>query len=275
MGISVIQLKNIRKDKRFCCKCTGEIAGRGSDYIYKVSDGKYLCRKCQEGGIIMKDKIAEIDKLLPCPFCGGEAEIVGGPEDWSPTFNDPDSGGDPVSVVCKNCECGLHFFEDYEKAIAAWNQRAYLEQGRELAQYKSSDADKERYTIELYNRARVAEQECDKRKQELENAQADNAALIEALDVMYKSILDADQDWSGESNYINFSKQSFAMEVAEIALNSPHPGAALLEELAQLRTIRDAVEEIVELDWGSRNEHSSTIWKLINALAQTKAGDRP
>ncbi len=67
---------------------------------------------------------AQVRELKPCPFCGGEAQIVGGPEDWSPTFNDPDSGGDPIAVVCKNCNCGLYCFEDYEEAIAAWNRRA-------------------------------------------------------------------------------------------------------------------------------------------------------
>ena len=71
----------------------------------------------------------QIQELMPCPFCGGEAQMVGGPEDWSPTFNDPDSGGDPISVVCKNCECGLHFFEDYAEAIAAWSRRAHFKQG--------------------------------------------------------------------------------------------------------------------------------------------------
>jgi hypothetical protein len=62
--------------------------------------------------------------LLPCPFCGGEAEIVGGPENWTPTFYDPDSGGDPIAVVCKTCACGLHFFDGYAEAASAWNRRA-------------------------------------------------------------------------------------------------------------------------------------------------------
>ncbi len=63
-------------------------------------------------------------KIEKCPFCGGEAEIVGGPENWTPTFYDPDSGGDPIAVVCKTCACGLHFFDGYAEAIAAWNRRA-------------------------------------------------------------------------------------------------------------------------------------------------------
>lgn len=68
-----------------------------------------------------------MSELLPCPFCGGEAEIVGGPENWTPTFYDPDGGGDPIAVVCKTCACGLHFFDGYAEAIAAWNRRANTE----------------------------------------------------------------------------------------------------------------------------------------------------
>jgi hypothetical protein len=67
------------------------------------------------------------ENLLPCPFCNGEAEIVGGPENWAPTFYDPDSGGDPIAVVCKTCACGLHFFDGYAEAASAWNRRAQPE----------------------------------------------------------------------------------------------------------------------------------------------------
>ena len=68
-----------------------------------------------------------MSELKPCPFCGGEAEILGGPENWTPTFYDPDSGGGPIAVSCKTCACGLHFFDDYEEAITAWNRRAQPE----------------------------------------------------------------------------------------------------------------------------------------------------
>lgn len=63
------------------------------------------------------------NKLKPCPFCGEEATIIGGPENWTPTFYDPDSGGEPIAVVCK-CGCGLYgAFWDYSDAVKAWNQR--------------------------------------------------------------------------------------------------------------------------------------------------------
>lgn len=49
---------------------------------------------------------------------------VYGPEDWHPTFNDPDSGGDPYIM---ECECGLSFRTntyDFEEAVRAWNEGA-------------------------------------------------------------------------------------------------------------------------------------------------------
>ncbi len=64
--------------------------------------------------------------LQPCPFCGGKAKIIGGVENWTPTSYDPDSGGDPIAVLCDSCECGLHYFEDYGEAIKAWNKRPLL-----------------------------------------------------------------------------------------------------------------------------------------------------
>lgn len=62
-------------------------------------------------------------KPLPCPICGAELKIYG-PEDWVPTFYDPDSGGDPYAA---NCDCGFSFQRndyDYAEFIAALNRRA-------------------------------------------------------------------------------------------------------------------------------------------------------
>ena len=45
-----------------------------------------------------------MEKLKPCPFCGHriviEKDVYDPSRDWSPTFIDPDSGGDPISIHC-------------------------------------------------------------------------------------------------------------------------------------------------------------------------------
>lgn len=51
-------------------------------------------------------------KLLPCPFCGGEAELVGDNYHW---------------VLCKGCKGGSHAFKTVEEAINAWNTRKPVE----------------------------------------------------------------------------------------------------------------------------------------------------
>ena len=56
-------------------------------------------------------------KLKPCPFCGGEAELV-----------DIDPAGmlgtyDPITVHCKECECNTNWFSEEWEAIEAWNRR--------------------------------------------------------------------------------------------------------------------------------------------------------
>ena len=52
--------------------------------------------------------------LLPCPFCGGEARMLGTKERW---FN----------PACSNAECGCEWTDSYAteaEAVAAWNARA-------------------------------------------------------------------------------------------------------------------------------------------------------
>lgn len=67
--------------------------------------------------------------LLPCHICG-ESVAVHGPEDWKPTFYDPDSVGDPYEFYC---ECGLVFGTscyEFKQALALWNTRPALPVGR-------------------------------------------------------------------------------------------------------------------------------------------------
>ena len=81
-------------------------------------------------------------KLLPCPFCGGKAEIreVDYDPEWHPTYNDPDSGGDaPVYVIsCKSCEAGIKYKYKESEAVQAWNTRKPIDDMVEQLE-KSSD----------------------------------------------------------------------------------------------------------------------------------------
>jgi len=49
-------------------------------------------------------------ELLPCPFCGGDAEI------------DQDMGG--FAAYCVSCDCAMDVYGPLESTIAAWNRRA-------------------------------------------------------------------------------------------------------------------------------------------------------
>ena len=72
-----------------------------------------------------QERFTERGELLPCPKCFKYVKVYG-PEDWKPTFCDPDSGGDPVNYVC---ECGLTFCigrYDYYETMKAWNTRVPL-----------------------------------------------------------------------------------------------------------------------------------------------------
>lgn len=56
------------------------------------------------------------DKLKPCPFCGGEAELV----------LSLSSSGMVYSIECNKKECPLSrtkWFNKKEKAVEMWNRR--------------------------------------------------------------------------------------------------------------------------------------------------------
>lgn len=67
-----------------------------------------------------------MEDIKVCPFCKREKkveDIHGADRDWKPTLYDPDSGGDPLYIVC---ECGLTFSTgtyDYKEFVEAWNTR--------------------------------------------------------------------------------------------------------------------------------------------------------
>ena len=61
------------------------------------------------------------ERLLPCPFCGGQVELHYTIPGHKPRPKDD------THITCDNCE-GLDFYADtIEEAIAAWNARAQNE----------------------------------------------------------------------------------------------------------------------------------------------------
>ena len=72
-------------------------------------------------------------ELKPCPFCGGEAKLMGGNVYTIPEYGENDAyvGADievePSWVECQNCHAMGQTFdesdEDPENAVAAWNRR--------------------------------------------------------------------------------------------------------------------------------------------------------
>jgi Lar family restriction alleviation protein len=55
-----------------------------------------------------------MNKLLPCPFCGGEAE----------TF---EASEDSFSILCTGCGVETPYLPYLTEAIAAWNRRVILD----------------------------------------------------------------------------------------------------------------------------------------------------
>ena len=70
-----------------------------------------------------------MEKLKPCPFCGGEAHIAEyEPRLYHPVMNHP------YSVWCSECELAFGWDSDYggcfdtkDEAAKAWNRRIYIE----------------------------------------------------------------------------------------------------------------------------------------------------
>lgn len=59
-------------------------------------------------------------ELLPCPFCGGEAEIL-----TAESMN----GGYLFGIMCNDCRSRGDVYDTEAEAVAAWNTRAELGSG--------------------------------------------------------------------------------------------------------------------------------------------------
>ncbi len=70
-----------------------------------------------------------MSELLPCPFCGGEAELHDGVViipviDESGAYIDADVEDTPAWVECAACGAATDGVDSADEAIAAWNRRA-------------------------------------------------------------------------------------------------------------------------------------------------------
>jgi Lar family restriction alleviation protein len=62
--------------------------------------------------------MSELERLLPCPFCGGKAERITIGDD------EPDNAGGDV-ICCTQCQASSHVeFGRKENLVSRWNTRA-------------------------------------------------------------------------------------------------------------------------------------------------------
>ena len=65
------------------------------------------------GDIASQNKVSEKGELLPCPFCGGKAEL----HSFSSLF------ANSLYVRCERCWAKTMFYGEKEKIIREWNRR--------------------------------------------------------------------------------------------------------------------------------------------------------
>lgn len=80
----------------------------------------------------MSDKTS--DKLLPCPFCGGNNVGVWRNRPISPLI------ADSYVVICYDCHFGMCPTSEKGKAIAAWNTRKPIEQIVERLEFQAEES---------------------------------------------------------------------------------------------------------------------------------------
>ena len=66
--------------------------------------------------VVYRRKKTMSEKLKPCPFCGGNAELESSYADYV--------GSGLHKIVCKVCGCQTNYEHPMQKAIDVWNRRA-------------------------------------------------------------------------------------------------------------------------------------------------------
>ena len=59
--------------------------------------------------------VNKMEELKPCPFCGGNVEIVTA-DPWS-------EEEDTFRIICQKCDIVAVFYLPKQEAIKAWNRR--------------------------------------------------------------------------------------------------------------------------------------------------------
>lgn len=59
------------------------------------------------------------DELKPCPFCGGNAKIYNGEQDFLIYKQKC------YSVFCESCKCATQYRRTEKEAVEDWNNRVY------------------------------------------------------------------------------------------------------------------------------------------------------
>ena len=101
---------------------------------------KRLTQRALLGDREAQERLTAAGVLLPCPFCGGDADVIA----YDPRLLRP-SRNHVYSVSCNECEMmfgwdidyGGRYDTEYE-AMLAWNTRAPILSSRELVQEKKT-----------------------------------------------------------------------------------------------------------------------------------------
>lgn len=140
-----------------------------------------------------------------------------------------------------------------DREFALMARTALPELVQQVKELEAENADKERYTIELYSRAKQAE--------------AENAALVATL----HNILDTNFCCNSSSHYFICNSNPDPMKQAMELLSEPHPGADLLAELEQhKKALELACKRISLLQC---QDLSMTDEFMKRSLFKAKAGD--